>query len=85
MLRLVKSNMFLLRLLFFETLPDPQFIVYANFTSLAKTMPSILFHLIWFNVVILNPSEENTSMARGCRQQSAEHNVIVSLYAHINS
>jgi hypothetical protein len=85
MLRLVKSNTFLLRLLFFETLHDPQFMVYANFTSLAKTMSSILFLLNWLDVVILNPSEGNTSMARGCLQQSEEHNVIVSLDAHINS
>jgi hypothetical protein len=84
MLRLLKSDTFLLRLLSFETLPDPQFMVYANFTSLAKTTSSILFHLIWLDVVILNPSEENTSMAKGCRQQNEEHNIIVFLDPHIN-
>jgi len=85
MLRLLKGDTFLLRLLSFETLPDPPFMAYANFTSLAKTMSSILSHLISLDVVILNPSEGNTFMARGCRQQNEEHNIVVSLDPHINS
>jgi hypothetical protein len=85
MLRLLISCTFLLRLLLFETLPDPQFIVYVNFTSLAKTMSYILFRLIWLDVVILNLPKGNTSIAKGCLQQSEEHNVIVSIDGHFNS
>ena len=72
-------------LVLWDFLSDSQFIVYANFTSLAKTMSSVLFHLIWRSAVILSPSEGNTAMARGCLQRSVKHDTTVSLYGHITS